>query len=123
MDFVSAIKTCLAKYVRFNGRAARPEFWYWALFIWVLSFIAIGIDIYVLGGSSDPAASRPISTLVQLATLFPTLAVGARRLHDIGRTGWWQLVSLTGIGVFLLLYWYVKPSDAGANKFGDPSVA
>lgn len=122
MDFVSAVKTCLTKYVRFSGRAVRSEFWYWTLFVWVLSIIAIGIDRYVLGGGTDLATTGPISTLIQLAVLFPTVAVGARRLHDIGRSGWWQLLSLTGIGVIVLLYWYVKPGDVGPNKFAVPTA-
>ena len=48
--------------------------------------------------------------IAALALLLPALAVGARRLHDIGRSGWWQLLSLTGIGSLVLIYWWVQPS-------------
>jgi uncharacterized membrane protein YhaH (DUF805 family) len=52
-----------------------------------------------------------VSGIVSIALLLPAFAVGARRLHDIGRSGWWQLLTLTGIGVLLLIYWWVQPSE------------
>ena len=51
-----------------------------------------------------------IGGLVSLALLLPGLAVGTRRLHDIGKSGWWQLILLTGIGLLLLIYWWVQPT-------------
>ena len=56
-----------------------------------------------------------VNGLVSLALLLPALAVGARRLHDIGRSGWWQLLIMTGIGILLLIYWWVQPSAEGSN--------
>ncbi len=55
--------------------------------------------------------------IVALALVLPVLAVGARRLHDIGRTGWWQLLSLTIIGSLVLLYWFVQPTVEGSNEY------
>jgi len=56
--------------------------------------------------------------------LLPSLAVGARRLHDIGRSGWWQLLSLIPvIGVLVLIYWYIQPGDPEANEYGPPPPA
>ena len=52
-----------------------------------------------------------VSGIVSIALLLLALAVGARRLHDIGRSGWWQLLTLTGIGVLVLIYWWVQPSE------------
>jgi hypothetical protein len=51
-----------------------------------------------------------LNGLVVLVLLLPGLAVGTRRLHDIGKTGWWQLIMLTGIGYFLLMYWWAQPT-------------
>ena len=63
-----------------------------------------------------------VNALISLALLLPALAVGTRRLHDIGRSGWWQLLYLTGIGFLLLLYWLVQPSADGSNEYGSLSV-
>ncbi|WP_024812886.1 DUF805 domain-containing protein [Acidovorax sp. JHL-3] len=102
MDFVQAIRSCLGQYATFTGRASRSEFWWFFLFQ-VLVMAATGMLGDVING------------IASLALLLPALAVGARRLHDIGRTGWWQLLLLTGIGFLVLLYWWVQPSDASAN--------
>ncbi|HQS21047.1 MULTISPECIES: DUF805 domain-containing protein [unclassified Acidovorax] len=102
MDFVQAIKSCLGQYATFSGRAKRSEFWWFFLFQ-VLVMVAASMLGDVING------------IASLALLLPALAVGARRLHDIGRTGWWQLLLLTGIGFLVLLYWWVQPSDASAN--------
>lgn len=109
MDFIGAIKACLKKYATFKGRAARPEFWYWALFTWLLSMAAYTIDS-ALSGTADPMArSMAVSNLVILATVLPTVGVSIRRLHDVGRSGWWFLLVFTGIGALLLLFWYLRP--------------
>jgi uncharacterized membrane protein YhaH (DUF805 family) len=97
MDFVSAIKSCLGQYAGFSGRAVRSEFWWFFLFQIIVMVIASFLGDVVSG-------------IVSIALLLPAFAVGARRLHDIGRSGWWQLLTLTGIGVLLLIYWWVQPS-------------
>ena len=97
MDFVSAIKSCLGQYAGFSGRAVRSEFWWFFLFQVIVMVIASFLGDVVSG-------------IVSIALLLPAFAVGARRLHDIGRSGWWQLLTLTGIGVLLLIYWWVQPS-------------
>ncbi len=102
MDFVQAIKSCLGQYATFSGRASRSEFWWFFLF-----------QVLVMAATS--MLGDVINDIASLALLLPALAVGTRRLHDIGRTGWWQLLLLTGIGFLVLLYWWVQPSDGSAN--------
>ena len=115
MDFATAVKTVLTqKYAKFDGRAMRSEFWWFTLFSFVTSLV-LGIVDSVLGIAL-------LQNIFGLAVLIPSLAVGARRLHDIGRSGWWQLIALTIIGIFLLIYWYVQPSE-GDNQYGPPPVA
>ena len=97
MDLVSAVKSCLGQYAGFSGRAPRSEFWWFFLFQVVVMIVASFFGDVVSG-------------IASLALLLPALAVGARRLHDIGRTGWWQLLLLTGIGFLVLVYWWVQPS-------------
>ena len=81
---VEAVVQGFRKYADFGGRATRDEFWWWVLFIVISSTVLSVIDSLVGLGSS-------LETLFGLATLLPTLAFTARRLHDIGKTGWWQL--------------------------------
>ncbi len=98
MNFGQAISTCFSKYATFSGRASRPEFWWFFLFQ-----ILVSVAASMLGDV--------INGLVGLALLLPALAVGARRLHDIGKSGWWQLIMLTLIGFLLLIYWWVQPGN------------
>ena len=110
MDFVQAIKSCLGQYATFSGRATRSAFWWFFLFQ-VLVMVAASMLGDVING------------IASLALLLPALAVGARRLHDIGRTGWWQLLLLSGIGFLVLLYWWVQPGEGAGNIYGEPSAA
>ncbi len=106
MNFTEAVKTCLTKYVDFEGRAGRPEFWWFALFQFVLMVI-IGMFSNALQG------------VISLALLLPGLGVGARRLHDIGKSGWFLLLWLIPfVGWLVLLYWAIQPSQAGSNAWG-----
>lgn len=110
MNFVDAVKVCFTKYVGFEGRATRSEYWWWVLFV-VLVSIALGaLKLQMLSG------------LFSLGILLPSLAVGARRLHDIGKSGWWLLVNLIPlVGWLVLLYFMVQPSQAGSNEYGPGS--
>lgn len=112
MDFVTAVKTCLTKYVDFSGRATRSEYWWFYLFQ-VLASVACNLLASVFG----------LFALIPLLWLVPAFAAGARRLHDINRSGWWQLLILTGIGILVLIYWWVQPSDEAANDYGNPNQA
>ena len=103
----------LKKYVVFSGRASRSEFWWFTLISLIVSIV-----LQVIGGMMDQGTT--ISSIYSLAVLLPTLAVGTRRLHDIGRTGWWQLLFLTLIGVFVLIFFWAQGSEASENKYGPP---
>lgn len=104
MDFVTAIKTCLSKYATFTGRASRSEYWWFFLF-----------EVLVLIGTL--MVSDWLYGLAGLAFLLPALAVAVRRLHDVGRSGWFLLLGLIPLVNLILLYWAVQPSGP-ANEFG-----
>ena len=80
------------------------------LFCVILGIIAEVIDT-VLG--TEPI----VNSLLNLALLIPSLAVGARRLHDIGRSGWWQLLMLTVIGVLVLIWWWATETRPQNNEY------
>ena len=111
MDFQTAVKTCFNKYADFSGRAKRSEFWWFFLFCFVISLLLEALNSYV-------------SWTFSLATLLPSLAVGARRLHDIGKSGWWQLIWLIPvIGWIVLIVFYAQEGNAEGDKFGDASAS
>ena len=106
MDFGTAIKTCFKKFGTFEGRAGKAEFWYFYLLAIGLKVVSYFIDIKYFGLQEGPAA-----TIVYLVFGLPGIAVASRRLHDIGKSGWWQLIGLTGIGLIPLIIWWA--SDGG----------
>ena len=117
MNFTQAISSGFQNYVNFTARAARSEYWFWTLFTVLVSIAASLIDL-ALFRSFD---FSPLSTIVSLGLLLPSLAVAVRRLHDLDRTGWWLLLVLTVIGDILLLVWFCMRGTAGPNRFGpDP---
>ena len=110
MTFIEAVQACFKKYATFTGRAGKAEFWWFFLFQIVVSF-ALSMVSEMLRG------------LAGLALLLPALAVGARRLHDIDKSGWLQLLWLIPlIGWAVLIYWAVQPSGP-ANEYGDGPAA
>ena len=113
MTFFQAINTCFNKYTFFSGRAKRPEYWYWRLFELFLALLAFRLDMIFFSNSETGS----ISLFVFFFTCIPGIAVSARRLHDVSKSGWWLLISLTGIGNFLLLYWFLLPSESSDNIY------
>lgn len=105
------------KYAVFTGRARRKEYWMFALFNLIITLILAVID--GLTGSS------PLAGLYMLAIVLPALAVGVRRLHDTGRSGWWLLVAFVPIiGSIVLLFLMVQDSHPGENQYGpNPKAA
>lgn len=98
-------------YAGFGGRSSRSEFWWWMLFTFIVgcvcSFISVMADTTVISG------------LVSLAFLLPNIAISVRRLHDIGKSGWWYLLNLIPIiGSIVLIVWYCQPSQEFANEYG-----
>lgn len=120
MTFAEAVQACFSKYVTFSGRALRSEFWYFVLFIVVGGVATNIIDIVVLGA---PSGGGPVTLLFSLATFLPHLAVSVRRLHDIGKSGWFLLLLLIPlIGIIILIVWFARRGDEGPNEYGPPQL-
>ena len=111
----------LKEYANFSGRAGRKEFWLFTLFNAIFAIVAMILD-NLLGLAIRDVGYGPIYILYILATLIPGLAVSVRRLHDIGKSGWYLLMGLLPcIGGIILLVFYATAGDPGENEYGpDP---
>ena len=123
MTFSRAISTCFSNYANFSGRATRSEYWYFALFNFLIniSFLIITYIAAYNGSSSAVGVIYILSIIYSLAVLLPSLAVGVRRLHDTGRSGWWILINLVFI-CYIGPIWFIvlmcKDSDNSENEYG-----
>lgn len=104
----------LKKYAVFNGRARRKEYWMFILFNYIIVFI-LGIIQGILGMdvSSDKIS---LGDIYSIAVFIPTIAVGIRRMHDINKSGWWILVPIYNIVLF------VMPGTVGKNDYGEDPI-
>ncbi|MDY0008854.1 MAG: DUF805 domain-containing protein [Bdellovibrionales bacterium] len=102
---------CINNFANFSGRAGRSEFW-----LWTLACFVIALALNILGQIAS--FFFLFAGLFNLLVLVPSLAVGARRLHDTGRTGWLQLIVLIPlIGIIVLIYFWAQPSSSENNKY------
>lgn len=109
----------LNQYADFNGRARRKEYWMFFLFNMVFAVLASLIDI-AAGTANLDSGSGVFQGIYSLAVLIPGLAVGVRRLHDVGKSGWMLLIALIPIiGAIWLLVLMVTDSKEGTNKWGE----
>ena len=108
-DLTNSVISCFNKYFGFETRSSRKEFWYWQLFR-ILMFLSITY-LESLGLSG-------LLFISNFIFLIPEIAVSIRRLHDINKSGWWILLTLTIIGIIPLIYFYCIKGDDGANDYG-----
>ncbi|MGG7579520.1 DUF805 domain-containing protein [Rhizobium sp. Nf11,1] len=106
MGFGQAIGSYFKNYVNFSGRASRSEFWYSALFVFLVAIALYFVD-----------RSATLNLIWSLATFLPSIAMAARRLHDTNRSGWWQLLALLfPIGTVVVLAWYCRASTVEDSR-------
>jgi uncharacterized membrane protein YhaH (DUF805 family) len=131
VGFGEAIKRAFAGSTTWSGRATRAEYWWWFLFVWIISIIPfIGIfasmDWTSNGDGSVSGSGGGASVLwwilfviVWLAFVLPSIAVTVRRLHDTNRSGWWYWIALVPcIGGIWYLILMLTPSTPGQNQYG-----
>jgi uncharacterized membrane protein YhaH (DUF805 family) len=110
LTFFEAIRICLQKYADFTGRAPRSEYWWFVLFVLIAQ-----LCLRILWA--------PLGFAFAIAIFLPHLAVGARRLHDTNRSGWWLLLAFVPIiGEIILIIWFCQRSAPVANRFGPPPL-
>lgn len=139
MSFGESIKSCFSKYLTFSGRASRSEFWWWVLFLIIVSAVTGIIDqvtglhlpiddpSWTVNGSEinpyDYYKPGWLQSLASLVLFLPTISVEVRRLHDRNVSGWmWWLNLLNcmcGLGILILVFaFYIQPSQPGPNRYG-----
>ena len=125
MNMIDSISICLNKYATFKGVASRSEFWWFFLFYLLMNFLGITLDgnwgYYNNQDFFDfeqdffaPDAFWEVLTIVIF--FLPQIAVSCRRLHDIGKSGWWQLIYFTGIGLIVLIVWWCKEGETAKKE-------
>ncbi|MDP4096326.1 DUF805 domain-containing protein [Paenibacillus sp. P96] len=106
--YVSVLKN----YVGFQGRARREEYWMFVL-------VNFGVTVVLSLLQALFGIDQVLTSIYGLAVFLPTLAVGARRLHDTGRSGWWLLLNLIPlVGTIILIVFLVQDSQFGNNRYG-----
>ena len=141
LGFMESVKKVLLQnYVNFSGRARRSEFWFYNLFLFIIEIIlnTIFIILKLSTNSNTPSGNATyldfnafpwylktiliIEGILSLAFFLPSLAAWVRRLHDIGKSGWWILIGIIPIvnfvGGFVLLYFFILDSQFEANEYG-----
>ena len=137
MGFREAVTACIQDYYTFSGRARRPEYWWFFLFVIAGSVLLAVIDAVIFG--EDMLLG--LNGLFGLLTFLPQLAVSWRRMHDTGRPGWFNLLPvsptvplfiidsgdpvprlvlmfISAVVMIAVLVWLVLPSQPGLNRFG-----
>ena len=118
VGLVEAVGSVLGNYANFSGRARRSEFWWWWLAVVLVGGVFAAVAA-LFGSGILGDLTRIGYWLFGLATIVPTLAVSVRRLHDIGRSGWWILIGIVPVvGNLILFVFHVMPSTRGPNAFG-----
>ena len=124
ISFTGAVRVGWKRYFDFGTRSSRAEYWWWVMFV-VLADSLLGV-IDALTGTYDAQTQNGLfSGLFGLFVLIPSFSLGARRLHDINRSGWWQLMWLGAfliIPAIILIWWATRPGNEGINSYGSHPI-
>mgnify|MGYP003304231027 CR=1 FL=1 len=112
MGFIEALESVVVKnYANFSGRARRSEYWYFALANMIFGAVTGLMSVEI------PEVMYLV-WIAGVALLIPSLAVCVRRLHDIGKSGWWYLLVLIPLVNLVLIYFFILDSQPGVNQYG-----
>lgn len=111
LGFKTAISIGFRRTLDFRGRSTRAELWWWMLFFWLGTGV-LGVLDLILNTAGISLGYGLFQGLFSLSLVTPTVGVGARRLHDINKSGWWQVLYLIVIvGWFVLIMWWSQPTE------------
>ena len=112
MGFKNAVTTCFRKYATFSGRARRSEYWWFMLFV---NIVSAALSSWF----ANENGFSLVGVVFELVVLLPALAVTWRRMHDIGKSGFWGFIEVVPyVGWIFLLVWTTRNSQPGPNRFG-----
>lgn len=113
VSFMEAVNRAFNNYCCFTGRASRSEYWWFALFCAAIAWLLSGLILL------NPTVGKIVNFVYSAIILLPSLGLCVRRLHDIGKSGWWYLIGfIPVVGIILLIVWFCKPSQPGPNQWG-----
>jgi len=120
---IESVKDALKKYFVFQGRATRPQFWWFELANLIVAVVFT--IVIMIAGSVNASLGNLVNTLLHLVTLvvfgLPGISLAVRRLHDIGKSGWWLLlIFIPLIGIIWLIVLWTRPSISGAQPAAQP---
>ena len=122
MSFTDAVQNVLMNnYANWDGRASRSEYWWFVLFILIVNIVTFVIDSTL--GTMVTYDMGYVGLIAFLALLLPTVSVSVRRLHDIGKSGWWILLAIIPIvnfiGIFVILVLTLMEGEEHPNQYGN----
>ncbi len=125
MRMIESYKDVMRNYANFDGRAGRPEFWWFTLAHIIIQVGIVSVLIWseeAIGEDLLSALVFILFTIYWLATVIPSFAVTVRRLHDTGRSAWWLLIGfIPYIGGLILLIPLVNKTYPMPNQYGEPA--
>jgi uncharacterized membrane protein YhaH (DUF805 family) len=130
MGFTEAIKKCMRDWITFSGRAPRSEYWWFALFAFIVSIVFQLIFTAVAGGASAIEGGEPLGAVGMIVlVLYAVIAIyltiagisaAVRRLHDKDKSGWFYwLILIPLIGAIILIVWFCQRGTVGPNQYGE----
>jgi len=120
--YIAAIKKGFKGYVVWNARSTRSEYWWWALFTFIVGIIVGAIEGFTI--SPDTFGLGPLSAIANLVLLLPSLSLFVRRLHDTDRSGWWfWIIFIPIVGFIVLLVFMLLPSKMGPTRWNNRIAA
>ena len=131
LKIIDTMKTVLVtRATDFNGRSDRPEYWWFTLYATIVALLCMATDYFVIGYTffsmaepfGETTDSGVLTAIWILVTFIQSLALTARRIHDRGRSGWWQLMFVVPVLNFIPLYWCVRDAKDtyAAKKYKNP---
>ena len=122
MGFSDALQNVLMNnYANLNGRASRSEYWWFVLFNFIVNIVTFVIDLTL--GSMITYDMGYVGLIAFLALLLPSFCVSVRRLHDLGKSGWWLLIAIIPIvnfiGIFVIIVFTIMEGEEQPNQYGN----
>lgn len=117
LGFAEAVKICFAKYATFSGRARRSEYWWFSLFLFLVGMASSFLDGVIMAIFNVEF----VDVVTSLLLFIPGLAVSIRRLHDVGRSGWWVGATYL-LSAVAIIIWVITSHLGAADLFNDDKM-